>query len=600
MSIGIVAYGAVSPLGDGEGAIEAPTTGRVARDDVLSSAGLLRPFCARAAIAIPKERDRATFLLEHALASVMRELDRVMPEWRSRRVGCALGTSSGGMCTFESRYPSLPFEGTYLGPVVAAERVAFAPFALVLGACASSTLAIGLGRSWLELDRCDVVLAGGVDAVSTFVAAGFESLRATATERGPRPFREGRDGLALGEGAAIVALARVQNARIWVTGFGASCDAVHLTAPDRTGAGLTRAARSAIGSATEIGLVSAHGTATDFNDAAEALAIKACAPEAKVHALKGAIGHTLGAAGALELLSAMTAIEKKVAPPSVGEGTAIEGVNILDRAEPLSTKTVLKLSSAFGGTNAALVASLDPTSPPIEKRAVYVSRGVHVTAPLAASMLAARTGYAEDKIARADDLVRLALTAVAELEERVGPVRGAGIITGLGLATIDTNAAFLARIRERGAARSEPRLFPYTTPNAAGGECAVAFGLTGPMFAVGGGSHGGIEALAVASDLIATGVADRIVVVAADEGGAASRTVAPDCQSGAVALLVAGAPLEARIEAAGVSFGPGHLDEVPKGCTAHRALTPLATGRPEMLEVVLPWGGIAKAHLFWL
>src|SRR5262249_57155118 len=115
--------------------------------------------------------------------------------------------------------------------------------------------------------------------------------------------------------------------------------------------------------------------------------------------------------------------------------------------------------------------------------------------------------------------------AVAALETELGgraALRGAGVIVGHGLATIETNAAFLARIRTAGAARAEPRRFPFTTPNAPAGECAVAFGLTGPAFAVGGGPHGGIEALGGAADLVRSGKADRIVVVAADVAGEAT------------------------------------------------------------------------------
>src|SRR5262249_59971230 len=119
----------------------------------------------------------------------------------------------------------------------------------------------------------------------------------------------------------------------------------------------------------------------------------------------------------------------------------------------------------------------------------------------------------------------------------VGSLRGAtGIVVGHGLATIETNSVYLARIREAGARRAEGRRFPYTTPNAAAGECAVALGLGGPSFAVGGGPHGGIEALSVAAALVSGGIADRVVVVAADEAGRGTQRVAPRTSPGSVAL----------------------------------------------------------------
>ncbi len=635
--VAVVAAGACSPLGVGAEAVRAGRAGeraerRVARDEELVAAGLARPWAARARLDAPASVDRATALLEHALGECARELDEVLPDWRTRRVGAAIGTSSGGMRSFEELFGAMrgkraePLSATYVGPLAQAKRpCAFEPVSLVLGACASSTLAIGLGRAWLLEDRCDVVLCGGFDAVSVFVAAGFECLRATCGEAGPRPFRADREGLALGEGAAVLALVRARDLprscatlRGWVNGFGATCDAAHLTAPSPRGEGLARAARAAIedAGAPEIELVSAHGTATPQNDAAEAASLGAVLgarlESVPVFSFKGTIGHTLGAAGALETLAATDAMAAAVAPASAGEGPAEGGLVVLDRSRHHEARAVLKLSSAFGGANAALVLGRDAA---VEERrpldAVWISRAVAVTlADAEPNDLATRSGYAVDRLARADDLVRLAVAAVTALEEASGgrgSMRGAGIVVGHGLATIETNARFLSRITAAGAARAEPRRFPYTTPNAPAGECAVAFGLTGPAFAVGGGPHGGIEALGVAADLVRSRVVDRVVVVAVDEAGEASQRMAPGTESGAVALLVAAAPpsgggragrLESctvRFEAAAVS--PTMLPPMH----AHRALLPLAADPPPAeVTVEIPWGGIAKARFHWL
>jgi 3-oxoacyl-[acyl-carrier-protein] synthase-1/3-oxoacyl-[acyl-carrier-protein] synthase II len=642
--IGIVARGVCSALGEGEAALGVLRPGeslesRVGRDEELAKAGLSKPFAARARLPIPEGVDRATALLEHALASCARDLDDALPEWRGLRVGAAIGTSSGGMRSFEHLLdaggpPSVRslLAATYIGPLVQASRpVAFEPVSLVLGACASSALAIGLARAWLVEDRCDVALCGGFDGVSVFVAAGFESLRATCGPRGPRPFREGRDGLALGEAAAILALAREPEVRRvprvygWIGGFGASCDATHLTAPDSDGAGLARAAIAAIrdAGAPPIELVSGHGTATPQNDAAEAKAIFASlgsrTADVPVYSLKGAVGHTLGAAGALELLSAACAIERGIAPASAGEGVSEAGLRVLDRAAASSARTALKLSSAFGGANAALVVSRDPPAirHGLHRAEVFVSRAVvAAVADGEPERLAQRTGYGADRIARGDELVRIAMAATAALEDAIGgpgTLRGAGVVVGHGLATVETNARFWARIRAVGASRAEPRRFPYTSPNAAAGECAVAFGLTGPAFAVGGGGHGGIEAIGVAADLVRSGVVDRVVVVAVDEVGEATHRVtgradeAESSASGAVALLVSEAPVDpscggsARLESCTVRLDA--VSVVPSAIpplSAHRALLPLAAGRPEQIQAEIPWGGFAKATFFWL
>jgi len=639
MSVAVIARGAWSPLGNGLAAtrtapVGEPASSCSARDAELAAAGLLRPFLARAAVRVPPATDRATALLADALAACLRELDAALPEWRSLRVGAAIGTSSGGMRAFEDHFadarandPERTRRGgaaTYIGPLVDAHRVvtagaplALEPVSLVLGACASSTIAIGLGRVWLLSDQCDVAICGGFDAVGEFVAAGFECLRATCGERAPRPFRMDREGLVLGEGAAVVALVRARHAgrsSSWIRGFSATCDAAHLTAPDFAGVGLARAAEAALAEAgVTVGLVSAHGTATKHNDAAEAASLRRLALDVPLFALKGTIGHTLGAAGVLETLAAIDALANGVAPATFGEGALEPGVTVLDRTAPSTATAALKLSSAFGGANAAVVVAKEPGPSPAFERTVFVSAAVHVGLEDAdAARLTERTGYPADRILRADDLVRLTMSATAKLEDAHGgrgAFRGAGIVVGLGLATIETNALFLERLRTHGAAKGEPRRFPFTTPNAGAGECGVVFGLTGPAFAVGGGPHGGIEALAIAADLVRSGVAERIVVVAADHAGPASERIAPGTASGAVALLVsATAPVGAgrggRLAGAAVRFdetSEGMPDLLPP-MDAHRALLPLVapTGPETAPSVNLPWGGIARARVIWL
>src|SRR5262249_26437525 len=161
--------------------------------------------------------------------------------------------------------------------------------------------------------------------------------------------------------------------------------------------------------------------------------------------------------------------------------------------------TALKLSAAFGGCNAALVlardAPHDESARAAADRPVYLQSFATVLAPLETPDLAAR--FAERPGVRAerlDDLARLALSAVLELvKTTVLPgLEGAGVIVGHGLATLDTNDAYDARRRERGARHVEARRFPATSPNAVAGECAIAFRLTGPSFGVGAGLHGGL------------------------------------------------------------------------------------------------------------
>jgi 3-oxoacyl-[acyl-carrier-protein] synthase-1/3-oxoacyl-[acyl-carrier-protein] synthase II len=380
-----------------------------------------------------------------------------------------------------------------------------------------------------------------------------------------------------------------------VTGFGASSDAVHLTAPDRTGSGLARAAALAVEEAgsPHIDLVSAHGTATPFSDAAEARALRTVlgdklASEIVVHPFKAQVGHTLGASAVLEALVCADALERGLLPAAAGAGPLDPEMPIRLLAETLraSPHTALKLSAAFGGANAALVLSNRPgflptgvSAPSHTPRDVYVSRGVHVALEPDAALLAAELGQPLERFGRADALTRMTLLAVGRLVRRLGSLAGAGVVVGEAFATLETDRAFHARIEQRGVRMAEPRRFPYTSPNAAPGECSVVFGLTGPGFAVGCGPCAGLEALAVAADLVRSGDAERAVVIAADAVGPAVRAMSErlglDAISGAVGVVVSserrgGAYLlgETRLE-----LGP--WGEGPPLSTGHRALLPL-------------------------
>ncbi len=606
----ILASGAVSALGEGREAASAGVVGQpavvaIGRDDELARAGLARPFVARAAIPAAVD-DRATWLLGRALDACTGELDRVRPSWRRERVGLVVGTSSGGMRQAERAFARIA-EGhawqegesaSYHGPVARAVRdrgLSFDPVLVVLGACASSVLAIGLGCRWLERGDCDLVLAGGFDDVTVFVAAGFEALRATTATPPPRPFRTGRDGMALGEGAGLVALAReASGARAFVTGFGAASDAVHLTAPDREGRALSRAVQAALDEAgrPRIDLVSPHATATPFNDPVEARVLASAFGDDRpvVAPFKAQIGHTLGAAGVLETLACVDALERGVLPASAGQGEMDPEamVRLLGRCEAGAPQNALKLALAFGGLNAALVVSTRPGA----RRAVrsaYVTRGAHVAAVPAPEELASLVGGATrvvERSSRGDGLVRLALGAVARLHASGVRLEGAGIVVGTALATLETNALFAARIRERGARMAEPRRFAYTSPNAVAGECSIAFDLTGPGFSLGGGLHAGLEALAAATLLVEAGDAERVVVVAVDEVGPATGAMgfgALALREGAVATLVSADPSGAVARAGAMSLARGSRATAASAAPGHQALLPLVAPGPAPL-----------------
>lgn len=245
---------------------------------------------------------------------------------------------------------------------------------VLCAACASGNVALTCALGWIRSGRCDVVLCGGGDALNDFVLRGFQSLRALSPAA-CKPFDVRRNGLSLGEGAAFLVIEslahasrRQQPVRALLRGSGQSCDANHMTGPDRQGRGASRAMRAAISDAglayTDIDFVSAHGTATPFNDLMEGQAIPAVFAEhtaqLPVNSIKGAVGHSMGAAAALEAVVAVRALQAQCVPGTIGlvEPDPAIPLHLLHSGRhELRLRHVLSTASGFGGLNAAVILS---------------------------------------------------------------------------------------------------------------------------------------------------------------------------------------------------------------------------------------------------
>ena len=304
------------------------------------------------------------------------------------RIGLALGGTTGGMLRAEeclrdriegrlARYRASPLLGTPISTsadVVAAAFGTAGPRLMLSTACSSSANALGIALDWIRLGRADAVVAGGTESLCRTTFAGFNALHALSLEP-CRPFDRRRNGLSLGEGAAIVVLesaerAARRGARVHaeLVSYGTSADAHHLTAPhpDGTGAVLAMSRALARGrlAPEEIDYVNAHGTGTPMNDVIETAAIKAVfGPAARrlaISSTKGAIGHTLGAAGAIEALATILALRDGFVPPTVNLEEAdpdcdLDFVPLKSRSAALHF--AVSNSYGFGGNNTALVLS---------------------------------------------------------------------------------------------------------------------------------------------------------------------------------------------------------------------------------------------------
>ena len=239
-------------------------------------------------------------------------------------------------------------------------------------ACASGNASLSWGFDAIASGAADVMLVGGVDVLTRAIYAGFT--RMGALSKGAcRPFDRRRDGVSFGEAGAFLVLEEMEHARrrgarirAEMAGFGLSNDAHHITAPEPSGEGFARAMRHSLTSTgtspDDVGYVSAHGTGTQYNDVAETRAMKAVFGEralrVPISSIKSMIGHANGAAGAVEAVACVLALEAQAAPPTAGleePDPECDLDYVPGRARPMALETCLNLSAGFGGFNVCTV-----------------------------------------------------------------------------------------------------------------------------------------------------------------------------------------------------------------------------------------------------
>lgn len=325
--------------------------------------------------------DRGTRMLLLAIREALAQAGRANMDGIDAMV---IGTSAGAMPLGEvyvenarheaGRVPSQLSRAEHYLPqrqmnIIADEFGWRGPIIIVSNACASGANAIGWAADMIHSGRAKRVLAGGYDALARLVFAGFDCLHALAPSGIPRPFDAQRDGLALGEGAAVMLLEaenQHQSAVLGeVAGYATATDLHHLTQPDPEGKAAIRTMSGACAqagvTAQDIGYVNSHGTGTPFNDVAEAAAIAAWAgdavPDIRVSSTKSAMGHLLGGAGAVEAVICLMALRGQWLPASLNVRTVDPGVrfDLVQTFRPASLEHALTNSFGFGGTNATLV-----------------------------------------------------------------------------------------------------------------------------------------------------------------------------------------------------------------------------------------------------
>ena len=386
----ITGVGAVTPLGDARSLLARWNEGECG---VFGGEAPCREFDATEHMSTKEARRMDRFTQLARVAATQAVLDAgwgSAAPYRPEQVGCIIGTGIGGIATIEDNHALLQAEravsplavplmmGNAGAAALAIHHGLRGPVYGVVAACAAGAQAVGAAMRAIQTGDALAMLAGGSEAALTPLArSAFESLGATSPSGVSRPFDARRDGFVMGEGAGVLVLedaaaAAGRGARVLarLRGYGATCDAQHLTAPDEDGSGAAAAIDAALTDAgvspEQIVYVNAHGTSTPLNDRAETLALKATlgvrAAAIPVSSTKSAIGHLLGAAGAVEAIATVLALCERIAPPTLGYEQSEPGLDLdyaADGPRPLHASDgqapiALSNSFGFGGHNAVL------------------------------------------------------------------------------------------------------------------------------------------------------------------------------------------------------------------------------------------------------
>ena len=380
--VAITGVGAVTPLGVGAAALNQRwAAGDSGIDDGLGRCADFEPTD-HLTRRVARRTDRFTQLALVGAGEAIGQAGLDEAPYDRAEVGCVMGTGIGGLSTIEAEHAALREGRGKVSPHCVPQMMAnSAAGALAIehelrgqcfgtvSACAAGAHAIGAAARMVAYGDASACVAGGSEAAITELAiAAFAEMGATSESGISRPFDRRRDGFVMGEGAGVMVLedadaAESRGARIlgYLTGYGSTADAHHMTAPEPSGEGAARAIAKALGDAEiapgDLAYVNAHGTSTPLNDRSETEALKAALGEEAMRiptsSTKSAIGHLLGAAGAVEAVATLGALRAQVAPPTLNleepdEDLDLDYVPGEAKPLPLNGHPPIGISNSFG------------------------------------------------------------------------------------------------------------------------------------------------------------------------------------------------------------------------------------------------------------
>ncbi len=319
---------------------------------------------------------------KEAISNVGLELKKLSTD----RISVIMGGGAGGVRSWEQHRraiwsgdqrpaPSLlfPYSACTLTDLIANTYKITGPRSTITTACSSSTTSIGYGFDLIQNNTCDIAITGGAESLTELTFSGFNSLRVMDPEY-CRPFDKNRQGLSLGEGAAVIILEEYEhainrNADIFaeVLGYAINADAYHMTSPDPGGKGMGNVMSSALKNSDittdDIDYINAHGTATKANDKAETMAIKKVfgpdkAEKLAISSTKSMVGHCLGASGAIEAGAAILSLTQQTVPPTIHLNEPDPDCDldyVPNKARPMNITIAMSNSFAFGGNNSCII-----------------------------------------------------------------------------------------------------------------------------------------------------------------------------------------------------------------------------------------------------
>lgn len=461
------------------------------------------------------------------------------------RIWLISGTTVGGMDVTESHFAQLcdDKDASYFrqhdcGSCTQAIARHFAPCfseaTTVSTACSSAANALMLGARLLREGMADVVVAGGSEALSLFHLNGFNSLMILDHER-CRPFDATRAGLNLGEGAAYLVLESEQQARrrgaevhAYLTGWGNACDAFHQTASSPEGEGATLAMKQALQEAglqpQDIAYVNAHGTGTPNNDQCESAALRRVfTAEAlpPVSSTKAFTGHATSAAGSIEAVVCLLAMQHNFVPQSLGFKTEAEGCIVPSQGETCTALThVMCNSFGFGGNDTSLIFSLRPTAGKCAESGlsdVDIREADHIILSDPEQLKAISQYVKPLESRRMGRIMKASLLASLQALDAAGIERPDAIITATAYGCTVNSEKILMQMRAEGEANISPTLFMQSTHNTLGSNVAIRTHCHGYNITYTQGSDSLRWALLDARMLLRSGMCRSVLVGYCDE-----------------------------------------------------------------------------------